>query len=324
MRKVLIIGKIPLPIGGVTIHVSRLIEQLKQRKFEQFTLCDLGREKPYDIIVKILKYKTIHLHISNPFYQLLFAAFCKLTGKKLLITYHGNWGRYWLAGNCAVNMSAFLSFTPIVQNEESFRRARRWNRHVRQISTYIRGSPSIPLSKGTYLRLARFTENYQTIFSTNAWNLKFDRNECEIYGILAIIRSMQDGSGLALIVSDPSGHYARFAQDNLEKIPDNVCFISEPHDFRNVLEFSDAFIRNTTTDGVSLSIYEAMESNVVILASDSVHRPAFCKVFQDISRIDWLDELAAGREKLDLHARKALLPDVVAELTAVYRQCLGG
>jgi glycosyltransferase involved in cell wall biosynthesis len=322
MRKILIVGKIPLPIGGITMHVSRLIDALRQRNFEQFIFCDLGRQRPSDIIVNILKYKTIHLHISNPFYQLLLAVFCKLTGKKLLITYHGNWGRYRIPGNWAVSMSAWASFIPIVQNEESFHSARRWNRNVRQISTYIPGSPPIPFSKEIDLRLNRFTENYQTIFCTNAWNVKFDKNECEIYGILSIIRTMQDKSGLALIVSDPSGQYCKFAEDILGKIPDNVCFISESHDFRNVLQFSDAFIRNTTTDGVSLSIYEAMESDVVILASDAVQRPPFCKVFHDASKVNWLNELAAGRKKLDLHSKKALLPDVVSQLTAIYHQCL--
>jgi hypothetical protein len=312
----------PLPIGGITIHVSRLIDQLQQRGFESFRFCDPGTHNLFKIVSKILKYKTIHLHISNPFHQLIFAVCCKLVGKRLLITYHGNWGRYRLPGNWAVNISAWLSFVPIVQNEESFNRARQWNRNARRISTYIPGLPAVPLSQEIYQRIETFTKNYQTIYCTNAWDLTFDKNGNEIYGITAIIRSMQNGIGLALIVSDPSGNYFRFINDTFGEVPDNVHFISEPHDFRNVLDFSDAFIRNTTTDGVSLSIYEAMESNVVILASDAVQRPAFCKVFHDISGLNWLEELALGRRNLDLYGKKATEQDTVGELTSLYYRCL--
>lgn len=322
MRKVLIIGKIPLPIGGVTIHVSRLIYQLRKRGFENFTLCDPGRDNALTVFLKLLKYKTIHLHISNPFYQLLLALCCKLLFKRLLITYHGNWGRYNRTANWAINLSAWLSFIPIVQNKESFESAEQWNRNARLISTYIPGCRTRVLCPQTRLRISAFIKNHQTILCTNAWNLAFDKYGNETYGISDIIRNIRRTPGLALIVSDPSGNYCGYIKDLFGELPDHVYFISEPHDFRSVLELSDAFIRNTTTDGVSLSIYEALECNVPILASGAVSRPSFCQVFNDISEIDWLGELASARINLYLHAKKSALPDAVSDITAIYNECL--
>jgi hypothetical protein len=174
------------------------------------------------------------------------------------------------------------------------------------------------------LRINGFIKKHQTILCTNAWNLAFDKYGNETYGISGIIRHIGRVPGLALIVSDPSGSYRGYIKDLNGEIPDHVYFISEPHDFRNVLKLSDAFIRNTTTDGVSLSIYEALEYNVPILASAAVSRPSFCKVFNDISEIDWPEELALARINLYLHARNSVLPDAVSEITAIYSECLRG
>lgn len=298
MRKVLIIGRIPPPIGGVTVHVSRLLESLKAHHFDHFDFCDLINDRLADITQKIIRYNVIHLHISNPMFQLVFALVCKISRKTLLMTYHGNWGRYGVWGNGAVNWSARLCSVPIVQNLESLGKALQWNKNARMISTFIPSTFTKPLSALDSQKLSDFRRRFPFVFCTNAWNLVFDRNGAETYGITEIISSIAEVSNAGLIISDPSGKYGPYIRKTFGQTLHNVLIIEGQHDFGNVLRVADAFIRNTSTDGVSLSIHEAYEHRVVVLASNSISRAHFCNVYNKIADIDLITELEKGKARL--------------------------
>ncbi|MCE7068080.1 hypothetical protein [Dyadobacter sp. CY326] len=321
MKKVLIIGKIPPPLGGVTVHVSRLVTALRESGFENFSFCNLQTEPFWSVFGKIVMHSVIHLHASNPFAQAVFALFCRMCGKKLILTYHGNWGRYSFSGNFAVNISAFLASIPIVQNPESFLCARKFNNHARLISTFIFSKDFVPLDAQTNAKLNDFRERYDHVFCTNAWKLVFDKLGNELYGISDIIRQIQKTDSAGLIISDPSASYSPFIERTFDSIPDNVLIIRGHHDFRNVLHVADAFIRNTSTDGVSLSIFEARELGVAILASDAVSRPEFCYVFGELANVDLIAALAEGKKRLE-NEIKCWQTDVVKQLVAVYSEYL--
>ncbi|WP_138480022.1 glycosyltransferase [Dyadobacter bucti] len=320
MSKILILGKIPPPIGGVTVHVSRLIEWLSERNFNKFEFCDIKKRSAFYIFLKILQCRSIHLHISNPYIQLLFAIFCKITFKKLLLTYHGNWGRYGYSKNIAVNLSACLAYIPIVQNEESLVKAKWWNRNTVLISTFIRSKRIKPLHKELSDKILHIRKACRMLFCTNAWNLTFDKEGKEIYGILDIVLKIANTPGAGLVISDPSGNYQPYVKRHCPGITANIIFISENHDFRNVLALSDAFIRNTTTDGVSLSIHEAIEKNVVVLASDVVRRPAMCRLYTDFSKVNLEEELHEGRQNLNSSAGSGSGPDTLEMLMQLYNR----
>lgn len=318
MRKILIVGKIPPPIGGVTVHISRLVRGLKEKKFTRFSFCDLERDQWFVIILKIVRHQVIHLHLSKPYQQLIFALFCKIFAKKLIITYHGNWGRYGIFGNWMVSMSAWLASVPVVQNAGSFQKAIFLNKNARRISTFISSADVPELSEQQLFVLTTFIKSYQIILCTNAWNLAFDRNGSETYGISDIIRRVKSEPDVALIISDPSKNYEKYMKSTFENVPSNVLFVTYAHDFRCILRISDAFIRNTTTDGVSLSIHEAMEANVPIFASDSVERPAFCWLFRDIMKVDFRDAIVLAGNLLDREAPQMIYADPVDDLISLY------
>lgn len=320
MSNILILGKVPPPIGGVTVHVSRLIDGLSEQNFKKFEFCDLKKLSSYHILLKIFQYRYIHLHISNPYFQLLLAIFCKMTFKKLLLTYHGNWGRYGYSKNFAVNLSAWLTYIPIVQNEESLIKAKWWNRNTVLISTFIGSRKIKPLRKELSDKLLLIKKSCSMLFCTNAWNLTFDKKGKEIYGILDIILKIENTPGAGLVISDPSGNYQPYAERHYPEITANIIFISENHDFRNLLALSDAFIRNTTTDGVSLSIHEAIQENVVVFASDVVRRPVVCRLYNDFSKVNLEEELHEGKKNLNSSAGSGSGPDTLEKLIQLYKR----
>ncbi|HWV28596.1 MAG TPA: hypothetical protein VN038_03040 [Dyadobacter sp.] len=316
MTKLLIIGKTPPPIGGVSIHVQRLTQRMRQMEVK-FDFCDYGRASALKILFEITTHRTIHIHFSNPVAQAALAVLCRLTGKNLIITYHGCWGRYRASGNWAVKLSARLARVPIVQEHTSLLQALRCNPRAREISTYIADPEIQPLPAPLQAILTSRRKYYRATFCANAWNVTFDKNGREIYGISEMVKHFTRYPEYQLLISDPSGCYRSYIQQCTANIPSNIFFINHLHDFKSILLLSEAFIRNTTTDGVSLSIHEARELGTPVLASAAVQRPPFCSVFRDFSKTDL-------RAKLEEAKRLITLPyesqDVVATLVELYRE----
>lgn len=316
MAKLLIIGRMPPPIGGVTVHVKRLKQSLRRTGLH-FDFCDPGSTSLPEILRNIATHHTIHIHFSNPAAQVLLAVFCRLTFKKLIITYHGRWGRYGPLANWAVKLSAYLAHVPIVQERASMTQALGCNARARQVSTYIPDPETIPLPHQLQRTIESRRSCYQATFCTNAWNVTFDKNGHEIYGISEMIARFANYPEYQLLISDPSGNYRSYIENSTPHIPINMLFISELHDFKSILLLSDAFIRNTTTDGVSLSIHEARDLGIPILASAAVERPPFCSIFPDFSKADLKEKLEEARR---LIAVPGTPYDVVAELIKLYQE----
>lgn len=315
MAKLLIIGKMPPPVGGVSMHVKRLTQSLRRLGFD-FDFCDPGKTSVFKILLQIATHRIIHIHFSNPVVQVVLALFCRLTHKKLIITYHGCWGRYGALGNRAVELSAHIAHVPIVQERASLLQALRCNPRSREVSTYIADPEIQPLPASLQAKIVSRRKYYRATFCTNAWNVTFDKNGREIYGITEMIDRFHEYPEYQLLISDPSGNYRSYIQKYNPHISNNIFFISHLHDFKSILLLSDAFIRNTTTDGVSLSIHEARDLGIPILASAAVERLPFCSIFYDFSKTDL-------KEKLEEAERLIALPveasDTVARLIELYQ-----
>lgn len=321
-NKVLILGKIPPPIGGVTVHVSRLVQDLSLRSFDKFDFYDLRETTISIIFFQIFQYKVIHLHASNPYFQLIVAVVCRLTNKRLIITYHGNWGRYGFLKNFITGISARLTLISLVQNEESFLKAKKWNNNVRLMSAFITPVRIVPLSDYTLDKLLDYKKRYKYLFCTNAWKLTFDKYGNETYGISTLIMNISKAADSALIISDPSGTYHAYLLNHLKIIPDNTHFITEAHDFWNVLKLSDAFVRNTTTDGDSISIHEAIHCKIIVFATACVTRPLGCILYNDILEIDLSKKLEEEKANRDAVKVVKEVYDTTGELILLYNSCL--
>jgi glycosyltransferase involved in cell wall biosynthesis len=291
LAKVLILGKLPPPIGGVRIHVDRLLQHLENQKFPHFEFFHLEARLLVKMLKAIPKSKVIHLHTSNPWLQLLLSIYCLAYRKKLIITYHSNWGRYGLLASLAEQLSACFATIPLVQNPESLVKALKLNRNALLIPAFIPPVKISPLPTTVAEYLFIFKKRFTYIFCTQAWNITFDKHGKETYGISELIRSFVKMKDSGLIISDPSGCYQKYIQQLKIEVPDHVFWISQPHDFVNVLILSDAFIRNTTTDGTCISIYEALLAGKVVFATNMVHRPTGCHVFENIGEVNLEKEL---------------------------------
>ncbi|MBA4317072.1 MAG: hypothetical protein C0412_01595 [Flavobacterium sp.] len=272
-----IIGKLPPPIGGVRVHVARLLEWLNYHKMDhKFVVLS-----PWELLTSItviFNSRFIHLHSSNVWARFFFAFLCFIFRKKLLITYHGNLGRFNYLKNCLDYCSIFLCYVPIVLNRKSHIFATQLNSNAKYVSAFIPPISDkidvIPESVNLFKE-----KKFEAYFCTNAWRVTYDNDAKEIYGISSLVEIFRDLPKFGLIISDPSGSYANFFKSKQIELTGNILIIPIPHSFIKIIRSCDCMIRATTTDGDSISIREALYFEKPVIASNCVERPEGCILY---------------------------------------------
>lgn len=268
-HKVLIIGKVPPPIGGVTIHVQRLIDNLDKIAFD-YIFIPLSLRNLFLSFYKIFFVRYIHLHSSNPYFKFVISVICYLCFKKLILTNHGNLGRY---GNFKDSLDLFairLCYLPILLNDESLSIAKKYNLNSKIISSFIPPVTKSSLSPSIEQKIMDLKNKVNSLCCTNGSGMQLDSLGNDIYGIEELISCFNLDSKCGLVISDPTGG---FKKKFSEFSNDNIIFISEEHSYFEVLKLSDVSIRNTTTDGDALSIKESLYLEKRTLATNCVSRP---------------------------------------------------
>ncbi|SEB69706.1 hypothetical protein SAMN04489761_1484 [Tenacibaculum sp. MAR_2009_124] len=272
-KKIIILGKRPLPIGGVTIHVDRLLSKLEQEKSIDYTFLENNKWNLIKAPFIILN-KTIHIHSSNPYIRFYYVFLAKVLFSKSILTVHGDLNRYKSrVKNKIDRFSIMLCNIPILLNTKSYAMAKKINNKSVIISSFIPPKETHGLELKLRSKLKEFRKKYEYIYCTNAFNFAYDKNMKEIYGIYEIISFFKKKKNFGLIFSDPSGAYwNEFKEKNIE-LGENIIVINEPHSFYEVLKVSDASIRNTSTDGDSLSVKESLFLRKKTFCTDVVNRP---------------------------------------------------
>jgi glycosyltransferase involved in cell wall biosynthesis len=299
-NKLLIVGKKPFNeknksrMGGVVVHVMRLIEWLGEQGFD-YQFYDLSRFRFFSFVRSISNSEVAHLHSSSPYFRLLFAIVCKITNTQSICTYHGDLGRFGKVKNCCDELSIRYVDYPIVLNSRSLSISLSINPKAILLSAYIPPRNKEELDIELKEKISMLRNKYHILLATNAYAMGYDKNGGEIYGIKELVSIVESLPEIGLIISDPSGDYSLFYRDQL---PKNIQLITEPHPFVGVLSYVDAFIRNTSTDGDSISIHEALDMGVPVIATDVVDRPKGCTL------------VGKGNEAMLIKALLAIKPKV--------------
>jgi glycosyltransferase involved in cell wall biosynthesis len=316
---VLIIGSVPPPIGGVTIHVHRLLNALR----------DAGINYDFHpVSIAVMRYlannrryyKVVHIHSSNPLARFVITLWCRFLGLKCINTIHGDLNRFKNKfKNYLDRLSVRFSATPILLNQKSFNVAKQLNSNTQIISSFLP-----PIIEEEYLdqqfekKILELKQKGIFVFCTNAYNFSIDKNGQEIYGIIEIIDVIKKCPQFGLVLSDPSGAYSqKIKEDNIE-LNDRLLVVAGPHSFYKVLSLCDGSIRNTSTDGDSLSVKESLSLLKPTLVTDVVSRPANVLLYKRGGLSDFLskinseslraldfknDDLDGTQKLLDLYAQ---------------------
>ncbi|WP_142688530.1 glycosyltransferase [Chitinophaga polysaccharea] len=271
--KLLILATMPPPIGGVTIHIQRLLQYLDNKGYG-YTFTDFRRSTKGTILKQIRQHRFIHFHIYHPVVRCGFVLLGTVFGKKMLFTLHGNLGRHNSFYNLLDQLAFRIAYMPVVLNQKSLEIGKKWNKRTQMIGAFIPPQQPEDLTASIQAAVAAMRAKYTGIYATNASTVSIDKAGNETYQVTLLIKIFRNLQQDALIISDASGKYKSFLEQQGLEVPANVLLISEPHPFFEILKRSDVFLRITTTDGDSLSVKEALFLGKRVLATDVVNRPA--------------------------------------------------
>lgn len=309
----LIIGPLPPPIGGVSVHVQRMIGEFKMLNYN-FSFVNTKDFELTVFLKKLFKHKIIHLHSSNIYFQLIVSIFSFLFRKKLLVTFHRDIFRYRFLQRQIVWLIVLICDIPILLNEKSFAFSYKFNSNSKLISSFIPPDEDLEMSMGSIPDFSNC--RFEKKFCTNAFNISYDKNGDEIYQISTLVKIFKDLPNYLLVVSDPSGAYSKFIFESVKELPDNIVFIPYPHSFFQVLKQTDCLIRFTTTDGDSLSVREALFLNKSVIASNIVDRPIGVTTINlnDVELSNLLKNIKLTKDSI----RHEIKPNVIFQFINLY------
>ena len=281
LQKLLIIGTLPEAsgIGGVTIHIKRLLDYLDSKDYN-YDFIDYRRSKIINVIKEVIKHRYVHVNLTNIYLLLTIVLLGKLSKTKVIVTKHGNFSNSNYLKKNLFKIYIKLCSVSIVLNNQSFEFSKKYNKRSILISAFIPPVKEEELPNKIKSSLLSFVRNNNIIFATNASSYAIDDKGNEIYGIKCLIQIFENNRNWALVISDPKAEYRTFFIDNNIYIPENILIITERHSFYEVLKLSDGMIRNTSTDGDSLSIKEALFLHKRVFCSKVVSRPKDCVLFK--------------------------------------------
>ncbi len=298
----LIIGPISPPAGGISIHIERL-EQLLKNDF-LIDIIDESKEKKRDsfnlrscniiqYLRKILNSDVVFIHSGNIILKKSHLIISKLFLKKTILTFHGfSHRRKYKLSNRIDNYFYRLSNKLIFVNKDiEIKNKISKNKYIIQhafippIKDELVKLPSIIND-----RISIAKENNQTIICANASKLIKFNNE-DLYGLdmcitvaerlikknikicfFFVVSSLENGAELF-------HKYQKFITE-LE-IGNNFLLINIDLPFYKLIQKSDIVVRPTNTDGDSLTIREALFLNKKVLASDVTNRPDDTLLFKN-------------------------------------------
>ncbi len=292
-NKILIIGPLPPPAGGISIHIERLTYLLRNDFLFDFIDESVCIKNEYYNIRKlnILRYlrkiynaELIYIHSGNKLLKKIHILFSKLFRKKIIITFHGFDRHKNKLGKITDRVVFNLVNKIIVVNNEISLKI-----NIPKEKCVVRPAFLPPIMKNEIplpgyltdlISHARLTNSI--IVCSNASRLNKFKDE-DLYGLdmcIELSAKLKKAGISFLFIFNVSSLdegleiYKKAHRSIIEKDLGNFFFlINENLSFVRLIKESNIVLRTTNTDGDAISIREAIFLNKSVIASDVVNRP---------------------------------------------------
>jgi len=308
MRKsILIIGKIPPPIGGVTIHTYRLYINLKT-KYKNVKLISPKPMNLFKILLFSFFYKNIIIE-SKAFAKksiLFYLILKKIFGKNIITVFHS-------LRDDPVKYKKVLKYSDHIISVNNEIKKRLNNVGVNSnISVF---SPFIPPTKEEkkFFKPFKYEKSpNEIIIVFNAFKIIFENNK-DLYGLDTIIEFFSEISKkskkytLFLCIpqfDEKSRLYLNRLLGKYSLEMDNIKLWTDNYSLIDIFKISDYFIRPTLSDGDALSIREANFFGVETIASDCVKRPEFVHTYDVENPKDLYNVFLSMKNKKNMKENK--------------------
>lgn len=308
--KILLIGPIPPPFGGVSVHISRLKNILEEKFW--FDVIDESRNekdfiyniRSFNVITylsKISRSELVYIHSGLTILRYLNIIIAKIFQKKIILTLHSYPVRKKKVFRLLDEIIFNLSNKIIVVNAVFLKR-------IKISSSIIIKEAFIPpiLTKEQRLNSAieSFIKNKKNsgykLIVANAWQLQLFNN-VDLYGLdlclssAKILASNNLNVCFIFIVSSKGKNsylFDKYQKQIIdENLSDNFILLHEKLSFVRLIQAADIVVRPTNTDGDALTIRESLYLNKPIIASDVVVRPEGTILFNNRNADDFAEKI---------------------------------
>lgn len=291
-----LIGPWPRPWGGISVHISRLSSRLRGEGFEVSVYDDTGahsgegisplRDRWVNRFALTAREKLIHYH-SHSWGIRMRLSLMTLRGKRVVFSVHSmrnppeaSARRRPEFGHMLVG-AHFIAVNEDIAGSLSEMGAK----SIRVISPYI--SPLEWSEPNSDVRA--FAEAHSPTLAANAFSFK-TWGQADLYGLFsaleatALLKKDFPKTGLIVYLSQigEEGLFGFFG-DRIKELGlehDVLIRLNSEEPFHTCLSLAHVFLRPTFTDGFSVSVAEALEKGVPVVASDAVPRPGSVILFK--------------------------------------------
>jgi len=310
-KKLLIIGPILPPIGGISIHIDRFtklfnddfqiefIDESREIKKEIFNIRNLNFAEYYR---RIRSADIIFIHSVTRiqrYFHLIAGIFTKAKVVFSLHTYPKSPGfPYAYSDRLIFNLAdRIILVNPKMKPILNIPERKIFIKHA-FLPPVLEKEEN--LSANLYKRICNAKSERRTIIASNGWKLEFfDGND--MYGLDLCIRAVHFLKAREIPVFfvfnvstiDGVEQYYKSCQKEIERlgITESFHLINEKLSFVKLIEVSDITVRSTNTDGDSLSVRESLFFHKPVVASDIIERPAGTILFKTRDDLDLANKL---------------------------------
>jgi len=293
--RLLIIGPIMPPKGGVSVHIERLakllgsdfaISFLDESRNLKKGVPNLRHMAPMTYLSMIAHADVVHVHSFSSVLKFMHVLCARLLLKRVVLTVHSVRGMGLLA-RIARAASARLSHTVVAVSDrvgESI-----GGGTPRVIPAFIPPSQSeFTVSSEVAQWIAERKSEGRFVFASNAYRLERFQGG-DLYGLDLIIDAFTHPSVARLcacvfVVGAPDfdPHWLATYKERVSQMQTQGNFLLHTHseNFAGIAALADGTIRATCSDGDALSVRESLYLGKVTLASDAAARPEGTKIFK--------------------------------------------
>jgi glycosyltransferase involved in cell wall biosynthesis len=328
-KKLLLIGPLPPPAGGVSIHIWRLahlliddinIDFIDESNVIKPQYFNLRTYALFPYLKKIRKADLLFIHSGSNLVRYIHLITGKIFSRKMILTLHCYPFRKNFILKYIDECFYRLADKVIVVNADILERIK-----LPAVKTLIKHAflppvmteePELPYA--ILEKLDADKKAGKLILCSNAWRLDIYNNQ-DLYGVDLCIEVtkmlVEKGVPVSFVFNISTIDQFQVQYDNYQKmirhlnLENNFILINERLSFVRIMEKSDIVLRPTNTDGDSLTIREALYLGKPILASDIVQRPDGTVLFKSRDILDLEKKLLLIIQDLAVHNKVSKCKD---------------
>lgn len=304
--RVLIVGPVPPPTGGISVHLRRLSatltksgiphDVLDESKPQTIGVSNVRRMTPWAYVRTFRVHDLVHIHSFNHFARLMHTIVARACGLQVVHTVHSARGSRLALS--VLRASSRLGHRTICVSQAIANT-------VGGITTVIPAfiapneldEPPLPADVVDWLDAQ--SASGRRVIAANASKVSFFEG-ADLYGIDMIVQAFENAeirSSYSAIVcvtrAGPAVDHLSSLRRSIERagLGEVIRFVVGEVSFPAVLRRCDVFARPTNTDGDAVSLREAQWYGKPCIASDAAARPEGTVLFRSRDVADFVSRL---------------------------------